>query len=1105
MDFDLCYSRGIVTIAGSAVDATATAGLPSVPSDWQSARQKRDGDHFHITFLNKADLQLIAEGIQKGSLPVLTPTDPTEIASVATAIIQHMKSLPGALSWVDLGEGRVSADGGEAAFRVVLWPGGTYLRRLAGLPHLDFHLTLGFLSHDVHGKCKGPSSLVAGVPAAASLPHLLKLSQTLLQAEPVQGFTDEGARITAEIALEVAREHQNQEHEQAALEVCCQLAGRAKYIEGLEEYGRDLLLIAPANPIALRSAAFAALSRSRFEAALPLLKVLKGVVEDAKQSGKAQTAEGIEKWVEASIQKCKTKLGLPDEDPIFPGPEDRCTANWDQAFEDAFVGHSNTKSKAEQVQLKFPSTAHLKNLGAATKDDKLCNPERVKTFCGSGKKIFVEEKIDGANLGISLDSNFQWRMQGRGKWVNWNTDPQFAGLQEWLQEHSATLAELLERNNDILFGEWCAARHTVKYNGLPGYFLVRHLRLEEGKVLESEVLPHAPRELRKGPQIPAVPMLAQARAFASVEEVENLLKLKSTFADEAVEGVYLRIDEDDSKQHPSKETYLEDRCKLVRSEFQQAIESHGTWRGSGRNGLNMELSMTYAASSYPCAVLTTSSSSDAASKDAVEEIPTTLTDPRQKQTVHVKDLGPVELPRNFSFLAEDLAVSSEPKNRNQILAMASLGISLVVTLTEESPLPADFFVDSGVRNLFVPVPNYYPPSAEQTDSIAEKVLATTSSQNQKVMVHCGGGKGRAGTVAACLLAKFGYERIGAGEGLQSDTPPTSSELIRYLRERRPGSIETERQEQFLKQYISEMWKAPQATPEAPKVNPSKKLPKLVMMVGLIGSGKSTFAKVLESAAGYVRINQDEQGRSGCEEALQKALKNSKKGDVRMVLDRCNLTKDERKQWREACGNPKSEDIVCIFFNFNLEACKIQAAARTNHPTIKQGGGARILDEEAKLLQPPDASEKFGKLIEVKTYSEASNVLKTLGLDEATAKSYFASSSSSSSSAPIKDKSESGGDGDAEGDADEGPQAGVPTKEEPSSSSSLPDEFQRWLKLALEEELGRDDGESIFAALEMILENAQEDPDALSSCIEVLTDSGAPLCAAKIEDKWKMLA
>ena len=48
---------------------------------------------------------------------------------------------------------------------------------------------------------------------------------------------------------------------------------------------------------------------------------------------------------------------------------------------------------------------------------------------------------------------------------------------------------------------------------------------------------------------------------------------------------------------------------------------------------------------------------------------------------------------------------------------AAAGVCLVVTLTEEEPLPAAWFEGTGVANLFVPVPNYCPPTLPDMDKI----------------------------------------------------------------------------------------------------------------------------------------------------------------------------------------------------------------------------------------------------------------------------------------------------------------------------------------------------------------------------------------------------
>ena len=54
-----------------------------------------------------------------------------------------------------------------------------------------------------------------------------------------------------------------------------------------------------------------------------------------------------------------------------------------------------------------------------------------------------------------------------------------------------------------------------------------------------------------------------------------------------------------------------------------------------------------------------------------------------------------------------------------------------------------------------------------------------------MVFHCRGGKGRAGTIAAILLADFGHEK---------------KEAIDLVRKRRKGAIETKAQEDFIANY-----------------------------------------------------------------------------------------------------------------------------------------------------------------------------------------------------------------------------------------------------------------------------------------------------------------
>eukprot|EP00798_Chlamydomonas_sp_ICE-L_P018252 gene18252-24705_t len=218
-------------------------------------------------------------------------------------------------------------------------------------------------------------------------------------------------------------------------------------------------------------------------------------------------------------------------------------------------------------------------------------------------------------------------------------------------------------------------------------------------------------------------------------------------------------------------------------------------------------------------------------------------EPRSRYMVHdvaIPSLSPAaqdffQLMRNTSWMIPaQLMGSSTPKCGAQIYALAKLGIRLLVTLTEEEPLPASWFRGEkglpgpGVRNLFVPAPKYEPPSVEQMDQIMV-ALEECISSGHAALVHCGGGKGRAGTVLACFMCRHGItpwkpqhqQHLQYQEHQQHQQEPVQREMqggdanepllpstgaVTVLREMRPGSIETSQQLHFVGEYTKVLWK-----------------------------------------------------------------------------------------------------------------------------------------------------------------------------------------------------------------------------------------------------------------------------------------------------------
>jgi len=211
---------------------------------------------------------------------------------------------------------------------------------------------------------------------------------------------------------------------------------------------------------------------------------------------------------------------------------------------------------------KFPSTPHLAWLGVEkVRGDKVLAPEEAKQFLASS--IVVEEKIDGANLGISFGSSGQLRFQNRGQWLEGKLTGQWERLRGWAAEHEAALREHLPPEH-ILFGEWCYARHSMAYDSLPDWFVafdVYDARAQQfwSTSRRDALLPTA--------EIAAASQLQRGRF--SLADLRELLNGTSAFGKSQREGLYLRRED---------EAWLLSRAKLVHPDFTQAIGEHWSRR-----------------------------------------------------------------------------------------------------------------------------------------------------------------------------------------------------------------------------------------------------------------------------------------------------------------------------------------------------------------------------------------------------------------------------------------------------------------------------------------------------------------------------------------------
>lgn len=245
----------------------------------------------------------------------------------------------------------------------------------------------------------------------------------------------------------------------------------------------------------------------------------------------------------------------------------------------------------EPVMLKYPRTPHLSGSHLQPGDDGSDRMTIVALKALYPDASFItEEKLDGANCGISFDSDLNLTLQSRGHVLTGGArEAQFGPLKAWASTHEADLLEIFE-DRYICYGECLFARHTMFYDNLPHLFFEFDIYDKKTEVFLST---DARRDLLSGSPILSVPVLSEdwpasdkalstliRRPLYQTDTWRDNLALAAERAgvdpDQAIkesgecdlaEGLYIKIEQD-------RETIA--RFKLVRSGFLQTILESGT-------------------------------------------------------------------------------------------------------------------------------------------------------------------------------------------------------------------------------------------------------------------------------------------------------------------------------------------------------------------------------------------------------------------------------------------------------------------------------------------------------------------------------------------------
>jgi len=232
---------------------------------------------------------------------------------------------------------------------------------------------------------------------------------------------------------------------------------------------------------------------------------------------------------------------------------------------------------------KYPRTPHLEGSRLQHGDEDL---DQVPLEALRGSYCVIEEKIDGANCGISLDDDGRVRLQSRGHvLVGGPRERHWDLFKRWGHAHASDLADHL-RGGLTIYGEWLYAKHTVFYDRLPHYFLEFDIRDATGSFWSTA----RRREHLLGLPIVAMPVVWEGvvkdpdevaglvarslykssdwrdrlRDAALAAHVDPAQAAKETDAEDLAEGLYIKVED-------RKTGTVTARYKWVRASFHAAL------------------------------------------------------------------------------------------------------------------------------------------------------------------------------------------------------------------------------------------------------------------------------------------------------------------------------------------------------------------------------------------------------------------------------------------------------------------------------------------------------------------------------------------------------
>ena len=209
-----------------------------------------------------------------------------------------------------------------------------------------------------------------------------------------------------------------------------------------------------------------------------------------------------------------------------------------------------------KIAPEFHRITHLsKEISQMTHDDiVLDNNIKFPLEC------YVQEKIDGANMGVSFNDGPVLRnrehilRKGYSK-IKTNAKKQFTPAWNWLHEHEKDIRKIekMWQSPISIYGDWMFFQHSLYYDKLPDTFMAYDIwSVEDNKYLAPNIVANLLLETN------ICFMAPEKVTFNTIQEIIDFSERDSEYRTGLREGIVIKIAENE---------FLKDTFKVVKTRF----------------------------------------------------------------------------------------------------------------------------------------------------------------------------------------------------------------------------------------------------------------------------------------------------------------------------------------------------------------------------------------------------------------------------------------------------------------------------------------------------------------------------------------------------------